>query len=96
METKHTDLAALLGAMHSSNPDSPDNQRRVLACWNACQNIPTEALEAGVVGELLGRLEQIADEMQSASSQGATVGPDWLDRRIRLARAAIAKAEWGA
>lgn len=29
------------------------NARRLAACWNACQSIPTEALEAGVVEELL-------------------------------------------
>jgi hypothetical protein len=42
--------------------------------------------------ELLEVLENIANEMQSASSSGRGVGPDWFDRRIRVAREAIAKA----
>ena len=34
--------------------------RRIAACWNACAGIPTEALEAGVVGELVEALEGIS------------------------------------
>ncbi|MFH1572554.1 MAG: hypothetical protein ABIG68_01145 [Acidobacteriota bacterium] len=29
------------------------NARRAVACWNACQGIPTEALEAGAIGKLV-------------------------------------------
>jgi hypothetical protein len=39
-------------------PPAPDehgaaNARRLAACWNACEGIPTKALEARVVGDLL-------------------------------------------
>lgn len=43
--------------------------------------------------ELLAALNQIANEMQSASSRGRDVSVSWLDARIALARVAIAKAE---
>jgi hypothetical protein len=36
------------------------NARRLVACWNACQSIPTEALEAGVVGELVEAVRKAA------------------------------------
>lgn len=26
-----------------------EDARRLVACWNACQGIPTEALEAGII-----------------------------------------------
>jgi hypothetical protein len=32
--------------------------RRLRACWNACAGIPTAALEAGVVGELVEALTE--------------------------------------
>lgn len=32
--------------------DEPD-ARRLVACWNACRGLSTEALEAGVVAELI-------------------------------------------
>jgi hypothetical protein len=35
------------------------NARRVTAVWNACQYIPTEALESGIIAELLCRLRSL-------------------------------------
>jgi hypothetical protein len=32
---------------------SAEDARRIAACWNACEHIPTDALEAGVVGKLV-------------------------------------------
>ena len=32
------------------------NSRRLVACWNACQGIPTEALETGRVRDTIDRL----------------------------------------
>ena len=32
--------------------------RRIVACVNACEGIPTEALEGGVIGELLETMEK--------------------------------------
>ena len=37
-----------------------ESTRRMVASVNACAGIPTEALEAGVVGEMLEALESIA------------------------------------
>jgi len=44
--------------------------------------------------ELVAACVRIADEMQSASSAGDSVAVDsrWLDRRIKVLRAALAKA----
>ena len=41
--------------------DNQTNARRIVACVNACAGIPTEALEAGVVGEMQRSLKRIAD-----------------------------------
>lgn len=38
-------------------------------------------------------LKRIANEMQVASSRGRAVSAQWLDRRIAVAREALAKAE---
>jgi len=43
------------------------NARRIVACVNACEGIPTEALEAGVVRELVEALErckEILDDLE--------------------------------
>jgi hypothetical protein len=40
----------------STNPGYPlsdEDARRLVACWNACKGVPTEALEAGVVRKAL-------------------------------------------
>lgn len=42
-----------------SHPSEAD-ARRIVAAINACQNIPTEALEDGVISELVKRLETLA------------------------------------
>jgi hypothetical protein len=39
---------------------STSNAARIVACVNACANIPTEALEAGVIGEMVFALETIS------------------------------------
>lgn len=41
-----------------SNEEKSD-KRRIQACLRACYSIPTEALEAGVVGEMVEALKQI-------------------------------------
>ncbi len=38
------------------------NARRLVACWNACEGIPTAALEDGVVGEMLEALENLEND----------------------------------
>jgi hypothetical protein len=39
----------------------PGNRARIVACVNACAGIPTEALEAGNLGEALGLAAWAAD-----------------------------------
>ena len=34
-------------------PMPKEDSRRIMACFEACKGIPTEALEAGVVGDLI-------------------------------------------
>ena len=60
--------------------------RRICAAWNACEGIPTEALEAGVVQDMLKALEEISD---------IEPDPDNMARFHEIARAAIARATGG-
>ena len=47
----------------SIRPMEPEDRRRIAACWNACEEagIPTEALEAGVVREMVEAITEIVD-----------------------------------
>jgi hypothetical protein len=59
------------------------NTRRIVAAINACEGIRTEALEQGIVRELLQALEEIYNWLT----------PDWQQSSLgNKARAAIAKA----
>ncbi len=40
--------------------DAPDIARRLIACWNACQGIPTPNLEKGVMEEVKTYVRRIA------------------------------------
>ncbi len=44
--------------------------RRIAACCDACQSIPTDALEAGVVGKLLAECMLRALEAALAKAKG--------------------------
>ena len=55
------DAADLRIASVKDAPNALDTTLRLSACWNACQSIPTEALEAGVVEEMVGALETITN-----------------------------------
>lgn len=60
---------------------SEADQRRIVACVNACQGIGTEALEAGVVSGLIeaaGRVTACADEGRDDET-GETVCRQCLD-----------------
>lgn len=46
----------------SNMPNYEENARRIVAAVNACQGLSTEALEDGVVGEMIKALECIAYE----------------------------------
>jgi hypothetical protein len=55
--------------------------RRVQACINACAGIPTEALEAGALGEAIAALRRAAHDTGMFSDVG------------QILRAALAKLE---
>ena len=66
---------------------SEANARRICAAWNACEGIPTEALEAGVVRDMLEALQlllQVQDGLPMTGTEAT--------RRAEMARAAIARA----
>ena len=48
------------------------NSRRLAACWNALAGIPVEAIEAGIVEEMVGALRAYVDWMGGEAS-----GPDY-------------------
>jgi hypothetical protein len=59
------------------------NARRIVAAVNACEGISTEALEQGVVAEMLEALEDLFNWLT----------PDWQQSSLGdKARAALAKA----
>ena len=60
------------------------NARRIVAAVNACQGIPTKALEQGIVAEMLNVLEHFYNWLT----------PDWQQSSLGdKARAAIARAK---
>jgi hypothetical protein len=75
-----------------------ENQRRIVACVNACKGIPTSVLELqGVPSlELCKKIEQQRDELLAALNAMLThMGMDedeWNKPTFDQARAAIAKA----
>jgi len=46
------------------------NAQRIVATWNACEGIPTEALEAGVVREMVEVLKETQTAMNWADCDG--------------------------
>lgn len=70
---------------------SSENARRIAACVNACEGIPTEALEEGVVRELVEALEALVVELEwEIGEEKWGRDPDALP----MARAVLAKV-WG-
>lgn len=64
------------------------NAQRIVATWNACEGIPTEALEPGVVRELVEALEALVDELEwEIGEEKWGRDPDALP----MARAVLAK-----
>ncbi|WMC11710.1 hypothetical protein PU634_04925 [Oceanimonas pelagia] len=75
---------------------NPDNQRRLVACWNACHGLSTEDLEtkglAMAFGNQLLELERQRDELLAAlESLNYAASAD--SRNAKIVRAAIAKAK---
>ena len=64
---------------------NPAHGPRIAACLNACDDLPTEALEAGVVKDMLEALENLEND------NGAIPDHAW-----DMVQAAIAKAKGNA
>ena len=65
----------------SIRPMEPEDRRRIAACWNACEEagIPTEALEAGVVRELI----VVATRYLEATTRKSDDDPNcWADEEF--------------
>lgn len=89
-----------LMAVHHNGEQMPEtqreNMRRLVACWNACEVIPTEVLEANQSAPML--LETLRE---CITDPGATcfvrrdTNPEYMDRRLNyisgIAREAIAE-----
>lgn len=67
----------------------PDNARRLKTCWNACDGISTEALEAGVVKALLAACKAVETWWLAEGREGFNGAPACM---FDL-RAAVALAE---
>ena len=64
----------------------PMDFRRIMAAWNACEGISTEALEAGIVNDMLEALREVVSEYDNPDNGR------YLRWAVDEARAAIAKA----
>lgn len=94
-------VAAISKGFRERHPDWVEpTARRLAAAWNAVRNIPTEALEAGVVKELVVALYNL--EMAAFSRENTMGDPcslihsqQQLKRRIRESAAVRDKLEHG-
>ena len=81
------------------------NARRMVACWNALAGIPVEAIEAGIVGEMVEALRGFvriieADESgpdykthaSNAHMERLLILQAWLDEASHLSDRVIAQA----
>jgi hypothetical protein len=50
------------------------NARRIVACVNACTGIPTEALEGGVVADLLAACKAVLAKLDSITTEEFRAG----------------------
>ena len=63
------------------------NARRIVACVNSCAGIPTEALEAGVIGEMQAAFADLERTASDVARQGAKTGSQWTLLAAQLIRA---------
>ena len=92
-----------LSSPHISREQRDANAQRICAAVNACQGIPTAALESGVVAELLAALEEFVGYYDQAGMPAWLTDaveddpPDGFDgdevHNVRLGRAALAKTK---
>ena len=76
------------GEVAKADAEALANARRIAAAVNACAGIPTEALEQGVVGELLTAVRHLVEWNRDPNGDG--IGLEYI---CETAAAAIAKAE---
>lgn len=76
------------------------NARRIVAAVNACEGIPTEALESGVVGEMLIASECAIAQFEFVARAIDEINqPAWKDiadgcrKQVSVIRAVLAKAK---
>ena len=67
------------------------NAKRFIALWNACKDIPTEALEQGVVGEMKKACKELLSCLRS--DYEGPKGKDLSGGGIKEIQNLIAKAE---
>lgn len=80
---------------------SESNARRLVACWNACQNIATDAIESGSLDlfqlqldrmVLTQQRDELLEALKSLVSRCDSLGIDGVGPQKIAARQAIAKA----
>ena len=90
MSAQYMPITLLIGKATNENHGTvitEDDARRIVACWNACAGIGTDALERGVVAEMLQALKDCEEAMDYMSEYEIPIA---LPGRVK---AAIDKAE---
>jgi len=77
---------------HTSREAWDRHAGRLCACWNACQGIPTEALEDGAVKELIAALRKTSAAIRRHYDAWAVADYDYVVA-LAQADAAIAKTK---
>jgi hypothetical protein len=62
--------------------------RRLQACWNACDGIPTEGLEIGLPDSAvsIANAERLQDELKGATDMLLMVEENWKDETARVVK----------
>ena len=64
--------------------------QRIAECWNACRGIPTEALETGVVGEMVTAFQNVMGYLDTPIAR-RKLGIDSDEKWLLEARALLSK-----
>lgn len=62
------DADAFYGGHLVAESICPSNQRRIIACWNACLDVPTEVLETSRAGGLPWSVPEQLDRMRERAT----------------------------
>ena len=66
-------------------PQSRENARRIVACWNACDGVPTEALEGSA--KLCSAKDSTLAELKAERAQLIQQRTEMLDLLARIVKA---------